>query len=67
MGVSCILKAQERCLTLAACLWTLCDARKIKPRLISLSVQFSGLDAHGPERVFPRVSPCIPAPWLMEF
>ena len=52
MGVSCVLKAQERCLTLTACLQTLCDARKIKPRLISLSVQFSGLDAHGPERVF---------------
>ena len=39
VGVSCVLKAQERCLTLAACLWTLCDARKIKPHSISYSFQ----------------------------
>lgn len=28
---ACVLVAQERCLTSAACLWTYCDARKIKP------------------------------------
>lgn len=28
---ACVLMAQERCLTSAACLWTYCDARNIKP------------------------------------